>query len=498
MLNMNVCAIDSIDRSSVKNNEKKTSCRLLRMILRLEISEGQASIVNETRMRLDSDQGFRQIAETLETSQISSLFLYHIDFHETEAVETLLKILCNASIIELELQSSFQFGFSDVLREIISTNRLESLIVHGLNAMIEFKDYIKIVSPVSNLRKLDFAHIYEAEELDQLLEVLGSNQTLTSVSLDITNLENTSKWKETLKGMSALNELKLVIQLIDASGEFWEPIFETIASKDLHSFSFWYFGVDSNVCDPLTEMCLSNKSLRKLCLKIPNIPPSSNAMFNFARVMSSNSRLSSLDLSGSCFGQAFNFELAKSVFTNSSLDTLILRSTFISSAVVNQLRSMIEDNISLTHLDLSENNFMDADIVSIAESLKLNKALCYIDLRGALFKSAGRRSLHEMMTTNKTLISMAISTISPQSYSHLSKVAHQTENLCFINFGYKSISRVTINHNVLELKKQFLWTVVLIIHNLSRNNLHNFDFNLTKSITEMAWSENMLTRKQFK
>ena len=227
----------------------------------------------------------------------------------------------------------------------------------------------------------------EREKRNRLVRTLGRHLTIHEVAL-----EGISVFVSSLFGVPcSLDEVGALLKKVDRSDR-------RICGFDSLPSSF---KVVTGVLSSLVDLLTANTSLTRLDLSGNNIGDPGATLL--AQVLQTNLTLENVGLSRILMGDAGASALAKALTVNTSLTRLDLSNNIIGDPGAISLAKALETNSTLANLNLSWIQMGDAGVISLAKALTVNTSLTWLDLSGNNFGDPGAISLAEALKGNKSL-----------------------------------------------------------------------------------------------
>ncbi|KAF9556568.1 hypothetical protein EC968_008173 [Mortierella alpina] len=274
------------------------------------------------------------------------------------------------------------------------------------------KDVVKLLSnqpkTSSQLCKLSIEVTpgsVQVKEIEDLAEILKTNSTLTSLSLESNAIgdDGATALAEALKTNSTLDTLDLRGNTIWFKGllAFLELLQtnSTLTTLDLRTNK-----IGDSVAQALAESLKTDKTLTTLDLQHNSI--GDHGAKELAEALRTNSTLTTLNLYSNSIGGDGAKELAEVVKTNSTLITLNLQYNSIGDDGANALAEALRTNSTLTSLNLHSDNIEGEGAKALAEALKTNSTLSTLDLQDNKIGDDGAKALAEALKTNSTLTAL--------------------------------------------------------------------------------------------
>ncbi|MES2122378.1 MAG: hypothetical protein V4492_06330 [Chlamydiota bacterium] len=230
------------------------------------------------------------------------------------------------------------------------------------------------------------------EAAEHVVDSIGSNDTLTSLTIDSNALPLG------LRGLTTAidhNETLTKLSLLEChclnNGYETELLARTLTNNQ-----------------NITSLQLSLRTLFHSFLRLGPM-----AVEPLSLMLSRNSSLTHLDLRACNIGDHETGQLALALTTNSTLRSLKLGANSISDSGIEQLLEAITVNTTLTDLGLNYNKFSDIGMQRIATALRTNSILMNLNLSESHLRvGTGMEALTQALTTNSTLTMIDLSSCS--------------------------------------------------------------------------------------
>ena len=160
-----------------------------------------------------------------------------------------------------------------------------------------------------------------------------------------------------------------------------------------------------------------------------------------SQVLTVNTSLTTLDLSGNSFGDDGATSLSQALAANTSLTTLNLSLNFIGAEGATSLSQALAVNTSLTTLYLSHNSISNAGATSLSQALEVNTSLTTLDLSHNSIGAEGATSLSQALAVNTSLTTLDLShnSIGAEGATSLSQALAVNTSLTTLYLSHNSI-----------------------------------------------------------
>ena len=216
-----------------------------------------------------------------------------------------------------------------------------------------------------------------------------------------------------------------------------------------------------------------------------------------ADVLTSNTTVTELDLSGNFIGDARAAGLAEALKSNTTLTVLNMSDNQIDDVVAAGLAEALKSNTALTVLNMSANHIDDAGAASLAEALKSHTTLTVLNMSDNLIHAAGAAGLAEALKSNTTLteLNMADNRIYDAGAAGLAEALKSNTTLTELNLSHNLIGAAGAAGLAEALKSNSILTVL----NMSNNYIGDAGaavlaeaLKSNTTLTELNMSHNLI------
>jgi len=271
---------------------------------------------------------------------------------------------------------------------------------------------------------LQLNRVYPTQSI-RIIQLLLADTTLTSLDLELNDLNDLGALAEALRTNTTLISLKLRVN--NLGPEDVKALKEALrTNKTLSSLKLNYNNLGPDGAKALAEALCTNTTLTSLDLSNNNIRP--DGAKALAEALCTNTTLTSLDLSCSTLDSEGAKALAETLCTNTTLTSLVLRVSYLGSEGAQALAEALNTNTILTALDLRYSNIGPDGAKALAAALCTNTTLTSLDLSNNNIGPDGAKALAEALCTNTTLTSLDLfsNNLDPEGAKALAKALAET------------------------------------------------------------------------